>query len=78
MYTYISSGLRLTCVQLVVDSMHERKIQMAKRSVGFIGLPGGFGSFEEVISRALIPIIHAYSALSGHGSRDLDPAGYSR
>ncbi|KAG6906551.1 hypothetical protein DXG01_013237 [Tephrocybe rancida] len=33
---------------IVVDSMHERKVEMASRSVGFIGLPGGFGTFEEV------------------------------
>lgn len=34
--------------QILVDSMHERKIEMAKRVNGFIGLPGGFGTFEEV------------------------------
>lgn len=28
--------------------MHERKVEMAKRVDGFIGLPGGFGTFEEV------------------------------
>jgi len=28
--------------------MHERKVQMAKRVGAFIGLPGGFGTFEEV------------------------------
>lgn len=28
--------------------MHERKIEMAKLSDGFVGLPGGFGTFEEV------------------------------
>lgn len=28
--------------------MHERKVEMAKRVGGFIGLPGGFGTFEEV------------------------------
>lgn len=33
---------------IVVNSMHERKIEMAKRSCGFVGLPGGFGTFEEV------------------------------
>lgn len=31
-----------------MNSMHERKIEMARRSCGFIGLPGGFGTFEEV------------------------------
>ncbi|PPR08106.1 hypothetical protein CVT24_010567 [Panaeolus cyanescens] len=34
---------------IVVDSMHERKVEMAKRVNGFIGLPGGFGTFEEVL-----------------------------
>ncbi|KAG6891322.1 hypothetical protein C0992_008776 [Termitomyces sp. T32_za158] len=33
---------------VLVDSMHERKVEMAKRSMAFIGLPGGFGTFEEV------------------------------
>lgn len=28
--------------------MHDRKIEMAKRAGGFIGLPGGFGTYEEV------------------------------
>lgn len=27
--------------------MHERKVEMAKRVGAFIGLPGGFGTFEE-------------------------------
>lgn len=31
----------------VVDSMHERKALMADLSDAFIGLPGGFGTFEE-------------------------------
>ncbi|GLB35072.1 putative possible lysine decarboxylase [Lyophyllum shimeji] len=34
---------------IIVDSMHERKVEMATRSAGFIGLPGGFGTFEEVL-----------------------------
>jgi predicted Rossmann-fold nucleotide-binding protein len=34
---------------IVVDSMHERKVEMAKRVAAFFGLPGGFGTFEEVI-----------------------------
>lgn len=28
--------------------MHERKMEMAKRSCAFMTLPGGFGTFEEV------------------------------
>ncbi|KAK0547413.1 CCR4-NOT regulatory complex component [Tilletia horrida] len=34
----------------MVDDMHERKQLMAQQSgLGFIGLPGGFGTFEEVM-----------------------------
>src|SRR3954471_3033981 len=32
----------------VVGSMHERKAMMAEMSDGFIALPGGFGTFEEL------------------------------
>ncbi|THH31550.1 hypothetical protein EUX98_g2641 [Antrodiella citrinella] len=34
---------------VVVDSMHERKMEMAKRSCAFVGLPGGYGTFEEIL-----------------------------
>ncbi|KAJ7221723.1 hypothetical protein GGX14DRAFT_559204 [Mycena pura] len=34
---------------IVVNSMHERKVEMARRVAGFFGLPGGFGTFEEVL-----------------------------
>ncbi len=33
----------------VVDSMHERKTKMATLADGFIALPGGFGTLEELI-----------------------------
>jgi uncharacterized protein (TIGR00730 family) len=33
---------------IVVSSMHERKALMSERSNGFIALPGGFGTFEEL------------------------------
>lgn len=33
---------------LVVHSMHERKLAMADRADGFIALPGGVGTFEEL------------------------------
>lgn len=33
----------------VVDSMHERKSLMAALSDGFVALPGGFGTLEEII-----------------------------
>ena len=32
----------------VVDSMHERKAAMADQSDGFIALPGGMGTLEEI------------------------------
>lgn len=32
----------------VTSSMHERKARMAELSDGFVGLPGGIGTFEEV------------------------------
>lgn len=32
----------------IVDSMHERKTLMAELSDGFIALPGGFGTLEEL------------------------------
>lgn len=35
---------------IIVESMHERKTLMAaKAASGFVGLPGGFGTFEEVL-----------------------------
>ena len=33
----------------VVDSMHQRKAMMAEMADGFIALPGGLGTFEEVL-----------------------------
>jgi uncharacterized protein (TIGR00730 family) len=33
---------------VVVGSMHERKLIMADRSDGFVALPGGVGTFEEL------------------------------
>ncbi len=33
---------------LVVESMHERKLAMADRADGFVALPGGFGTLEEL------------------------------
>ena len=33
----------------VTSSMHERKARMAELADGFVALPGGFGTFEEVI-----------------------------
>ena len=36
---------------VVVESMHERKAEMAKRSDGFIALPGGAGTLEEAFEQ---------------------------
>jgi uncharacterized protein (TIGR00730 family) len=33
----------------VVNTMHERKARMAELSDGFVALPGGFGTLEEII-----------------------------
>ena len=33
----------------IVSSMHERKARMATLADGFVALPGGFGTFDEVI-----------------------------
>ena len=35
--------------QHVVDTMHERKTLMADLSDGFVGLPGGMGTFDELV-----------------------------
>ena len=38
------------CTELrVVDSMHERKAVMASLADGFLALPGGLGTFEELL-----------------------------
>ncbi|KAG0601031.1 hypothetical protein M758_11G078800 [Ceratodon purpureus] len=34
---------------VAVDDMHQRKAEMARRADAFIALPGGFGTFEEVL-----------------------------
>ena len=36
----------------VVHSMHERKAIMAERASAFVALPGGFGTFEEILEIA--------------------------
>ena len=35
--------------QHFVDTMHERKTLMAELSDGFVGLPGGMGTFDELV-----------------------------
>ncbi|MEM9546726.1 MAG: TIGR00730 family Rossman fold protein [Bacteroidota bacterium] len=34
---------------IITDTMHERKAIMAERTNGFIAMPGGFGTLEEVV-----------------------------
>ena len=36
----------------VVENMHERKAMMAERADAFVALPGGFGTFEEILEIA--------------------------
>lgn len=33
----------------VVESMHDRKQEMAKKSDAFVALPGGFGTLDELV-----------------------------
>ena len=41
---------RLDIVEtVVVDSMHERKMMMFERADGFVVLPGGIGTLEEIV-----------------------------
>ncbi len=56
----------------IVGSMHERKAMMEKLSDGFIALPGGFGTFEELFE------IITWSQLGLHQKPIgiLDVAGY--
>lgn len=45
-----------------VDSMHERKTAMSRLSEGFIALPGGFGTLEElceILTWRQLRLIHA-------------------
>ncbi len=41
-------GLDAVTELVVVKSMHERKLTMAERAGGFIALPGGIGTLEEL------------------------------
>ena len=36
----------------IVQNMHERKAMMAERANAFVALPGGFGTFEEILEIA--------------------------
>lgn len=56
----------------IVDSMHARKARMAELADGFIALPGGLGTFEELFE------ILTWAQLGFHGKPVglLDVAGY--
>ncbi|QOD85093.1 TIGR00730 family Rossman fold protein [Chromobacterium haemolyticum] len=56
----------------VTETMHQRKALMAELSDGFIALPGGFGTFDELFE------ILTWGQLSLHGKPVglLDAAGY--
>jgi uncharacterized protein (TIGR00730 family) len=56
----------------VVDSMHERKAQMAELADGFIAVPGGIGTLEELIE------VYTWSQLGIHdkGCGVLNTRGY--
>ena len=58
----------------VVGSMHERKKLMADLSDGFVALPGGYGTFEELLE------VLSWAQLSIHEKRWslLDVVGYWR
>ena len=56
----------------VVPSMHERKALMAELADGFIALPGGFGTWEEMIEA----VTWAQLALHGKPCVLLNTAGY--
>ena len=36
----------------IVTSMHQRKAMMADRACAFVALPGGLGTFEEILEIA--------------------------
>ncbi|MEB3753285.1 TIGR00730 family Rossman fold protein [Acinetobacter sp. MD2(2019)] len=51
MLDYEIANDRLTELH-IVQSMHERKALMAERSSAFVALPGGLGTFEEILEIA--------------------------
>jgi uncharacterized protein (TIGR00730 family) len=44
----------------LVDTMHERKQLMAERAEGFVALPGGFGTFEEIFEAITWAQLHLH------------------
>lgn len=57
---------------LVVDTMHQRKTRMFELSDGFIALPGGFGTMDEMFEM----LTWAQLGLHGYPCAYLDTLGY--
>lgn len=51
---------KLTQLHLV-DTMHERKRLMAELAEGFVALPGGFGTFEEIFEAVTWAQLHLHA-----------------
>lgn len=51
MLEYEIANSHLTELHIVI-SMHERKAMMAERAAAFVALPGGLGTFEEILEIA--------------------------
>lgn len=51
---------RLTKLHLV-ETMHERKRLMAELAEGFVALPGGFGTFEEIFEAVTWAQLHLHA-----------------
>ena len=62
---------RLTVLHQV-DTMHERKQLMAELAEGFVALPGGFGTFEEIFEAVTWSQLH----LHPHPCGFLNTGGY--
>jgi uncharacterized protein (TIGR00730 family) len=56
----------------LVDTMHQRKQLMAELAHGFVALPGGFGTFEEIFEAMTWAQLHLHQ----HPCALLNVAGY--
>jgi uncharacterized protein (TIGR00730 family) len=45
----------------LVDTMHDRKRMMAERAEGFVALPGGFGTLEEIFEAITWAQLHLHN-----------------
>jgi cytokinin riboside 5'-monophosphate phosphoribohydrolase len=46
---------------IVTNTMRERKLEMESRSDGFIALPGGFGTLEELLEMITLKQLHRHA-----------------